>query len=470
VTNAKFWRILLAIVIVALGVRVTYVALAKRGPCIIRNTNDEPIGTSPSKCATGDELFYNSEANSVARGHGFNDPYYGLTHPGAKSPPAADHPPLTVMVLAPVSWLVDHPPLSWFIHEQVDDHLREHRYTMVGLGTVLVLLIGLLGRRVGGPYVGLVGAGIAALLPTLWVNDGLVMSETVTGLTVVGAMLCAFALRDRPGWKRATALGALCGLAALARAELILFIPLLAVAVALGLKRQWSERARLAVIATIAALAVITPWVAFNNARFKDRTFISTNDGLALVGSNCDPVYYGNAIGLTNLSQCLAPVPAGDQSQVAKVWRQRAIDYMKDHKSRLGLVILARIGRTWSLFRPGDMVTFNINEDREPWVTRLGIIVFYPVLLLALIGAVVLWWRRQRGSLWILVVPAIAVTVGVAVSYGQTRFRAAAEPSVAILAGVALASLTGAWRAPHPQEDQPAGEAQPAGPPETAAV
>ena len=37
--------------------------------------------------------------------------------------------------------------------------------------------------------------------------------------------------------------------------------------------------------------------------------------------------------------------------------------------------------------------------------------------------------------------PAIAVTFGVAVTYGQTRFRAAAEPSLAVLAAVAVVAL-----------------------------
>ena len=52
-----------------------------------------------------------------------------------------------------------------------------------------------------------------------------------------------------------------------------------------------------------------------------------------------------------------------------------------------------------------------------------------------------MWRRRARRALWVLLVPAIGVTVGVAVTYGQTRFRAAAEPSLAILAAVAGAAL-----------------------------
>ena len=180
------------IVIVAFGVRVAYVAIAKRGPCPIRVAG-KVIGTYPSQCSVGDQIFYNAEANTVAAGHGFVEPLWAVTHPGEKAPPAADHPPLTVIVLAGVNWLVEHPPLSWVgAGDRFDTNVREDRYAMAVFGTMLVLLIGLLGRRVGraipglnGDAVGLVAAGIAAVAPNLWVNDGLVMSETLTGVAVV---------------------------------------------------------------------------------------------------------------------------------------------------------------------------------------------------------------------------------------------------------------------------------------------
>ena len=458
-----FGRVLLLIVLVALGIRIAYVAGAKSGPCRIALPNGVVVGSSPSKCTgPNDQVFYNGEANSVAAGHGFNEPFWTVTHPGQKAPPAADHPPLTVFVLAPVSWLVDHPPLSWVIDEPLHDHVREHRYTMVVLGTLLVLLIGLLGRRIGGDAVGLVAAGIAAVNPNMWVNDGLVMSETVTALTVVGAMWAAIALWERPTLRRAAVLGLLCGLAALGRAELILFVPLLAIVVACTVPKPWSDRTALALAAVVMSFLVIAPWVGFNLVRFHDRTFISTNDGIALLGSNCDPVYFGNGIGLTSLGQCLeSPTPPGDQSQVASRYRSKAFHYMSAHKGRVPLVMLARIGRTWSVFRPGDMIDFNVGEDRDRWVTRLGLIFYYPTLLLGIVGGVELW-RRRRRVWWVLLVPAIAVTIGVALTYGQTRFRAAAEPSLALFAAVGIVTLLRALTGPGERERAPEPEREPA--------
>ncbi len=436
----RFGRLLLVIIAVAFGVRVAYVAIAKRGPCPVVLSDGTHAGNSPSSCEKGDELFYNAEANNVAAGHGFNEPFTAILHPGEKSPPAADHPPLTVFVLTPVSWLTDHAPVSWIIKEPLHDHVREDRYAMVVLGTLLVGLVGLLGRRIGGDTVGLVAAGIAALSPNIWVNDGLVMSETLTMLTVTAALLAALWWRDKPSWRRAAAFGAVCGLATLARVEFVLLVPLLGIVFALTLPRPWSERWQQALVVVVGALVVITPWVGFNLARFNDPTFVSTNDGLTLAGANCAAVYYGPATGFWSLS-CGADTGAGDQSQVSATLRRRGIDYAKDHAGRIPAVVLARVGRTWSLFRPLDMVKLNAGEDREPWVTRLGLVVYYPTLLLAIAGAIVLWRRRARAALWVLLVPPMIVTLNTIATYGQTRFRAGAEPALALLAAVGVVAI-----------------------------
>ncbi|HEY5076993.1 MAG TPA: glycosyl transferase, partial [Acidimicrobiia bacterium] len=231
----------------------------------------------------------------------------------------------------------------------------------------------------------------------------------------------------------------------LARVEFALLVPLLAVVVACTLPQPWAVRRKQAFVAVAAALVVISPWVGFNLARFRDPTFVSTNDGLTLAGANCDAVYRGSATGFWSLG-CAADPGPGDQSQVASALRHRGLAYMKDHASRIPLVVLARVGRTWSLFRPVDMVKFNTGEDREEWVTRLGLIVYYPTLLLAIAGALALWRRRARGLLWVLIVPAVIVTLNTVVTYGQTRFRAGAEPSLALLAAVGAVAIAGRVR------------------------
>jgi 4-amino-4-deoxy-L-arabinose transferase-like glycosyltransferase len=427
-----FGRLLLVVIVLALAVRVGYVVGAKRGPCFV----SFKIGFIPTQCPRGDQLFYNGEANRLALGDGF----VNWAIRGSHSPPAADHPPLTVVVLMPMAWLNMHWPLT-SIHDPTA--VTVERYYMAALGTLLVFLIGLLGRRLGGDRVGLVAALLAALYPNLWVNDGLIMSETVTGIVVVSALILAYRLRDRPRIATAIACGAACGLVVLARVEFGLLVPLLAVPAALAARGANRKRhLTLAAAAVAAAVIVVAPWVIYNESRFADTTFVSTNDGLTLAGANCALVYSGRTIGLWVLQPpCIGdPRPAGDQSQVSAAYRHRAFDYIRAHKSRVPVVVAARIGRTWGVFRPRDMLFYNVGEGREKWVTELGLITYYPLAVLAVAGGWILA-RRRRGLLWPLLVPAVAVTVAVALTYGQTRFRAAAEPSIVLLAAVALVAL-----------------------------
>jgi 4-amino-4-deoxy-L-arabinose transferase-like glycosyltransferase len=151
----------------------------------------------------GDQLYY-AQANQLARGGGFTD-----FRDGSET---AEHPPLTALALAPTSWVAD----------QLDPdgtHLQAQRLTMAVFGAVVVLLIGMVGRSVGGNRVGWIAAALAAVYANLFVNDGLVMSETLATLAVALAILLAYRLGRTPTWANAAA-GCACGLAMLAQAEL----------------------------------------------------------------------------------------------------------------------------------------------------------------------------------------------------------------------------------------------------------
>ncbi len=448
----RFTRLLLAIVLVALGVRVAYVLWGKGGECVIRTATIDV--RSPTQCPgaggrPNDAVYYNAAANHLARGGGFTDPF-GSTQP------AADHPPLTVVVLAPVSWVGDH------VRGVFNDptNLLLHRLTMAGIGASVVAGIGLIGRRLGRDRIGLVAATIAAVYPGLWINDALIFAETVTNFTVVVALWAALRARRRPTMSRLAVLGALGALCGLARAELLLFVPLLALIVA-----RWRTPGairRAGIVAGVAGV-VLAPWVLYNTVRFEEPTIVSTNDGLALAASNCDPVYYGSGIGLTSYDSappdapgavkasgryCVEdPPPPGDQSEVSRAYRSRAVRYVRSHWSRVPLVVAARVGRVWNVYRPFDMVWYNEGEDREPWATRAAIWTFYPIAGAAIAGAVSLR-RRDRRTLAVLLVPLVTVTLGAALTYGQARYRAAAEPAIVLLAALAIAREAEPGRTP----------------------
>ena len=418
-TSRRFRIALLLILVVAGAVRTTFILAVAR--------HDHTFY---------DAGYYELQARQIGKGHGYNDPFLFLPGASHKSVPAADHPPLTVFAILPVIATGDALGFAESTTQLIV------RFQMLLTGLAGIVLMALLARRLAGDTAGLIAAGIAALYPYLWVNDGLIMSESLAVLAVVGALLLTFRLADDARVRTALALGLVCGVAALARAELILLAPLLALPLLRTWRaRPWAERLKPVAVVAAGAVLVVGPWVAFNLSRFDEPTFISTNDGIAILGSTCDAVFYGHAIGLTNLTVCIPKhAPPGDQSVVSKIYRQRALDYINDgRRTQFAKVVVARIARDWGLFRPRDMEFINESEGRPRWLTTLGMWWYYPLSVLALVGAFLLHRRKVR--IWPLAVPPIIVTVGTLLSYGQTRFRVPAEPVIVVLAAATIAAI-----------------------------
>ncbi len=379
-----------------------------------------------------DAAFYELAARRLVEGGGFTNPYPFVEEPG----PAADHPPLTQLVLVPAAALGGG-----------DEAIRlRMRFTMVVLGTATVVVVGLIGRSVRDERTGLVAAGIAAVNPSLWMNDGLMMSETPATLVAAGCVGLAVVLRHRVRLGTAVAAGALAGLAALTRAELALLLPVLVVPAILG-GRERPPRRWAATAAVAAAGVVVAPWVVFNLVRFEEPTFLSTGDGLVLRGANCDRAFYGDALGAWSVFCVLDSFPVDprsgyrvdldEQSVTARRLRQEGLAYLRGHLDRLPVVVAARVGRLWSVFGVAQSAATEV-EGRPGWATWTGAAFTWIIVPLAIAGAVVV--RRERRCLWPLVVPVVAVSVLAAVFYGTARFRAPAEPSLAVLAAVAVTS------------------------------
>jgi 4-amino-4-deoxy-L-arabinose transferase-like glycosyltransferase len=399
-----------------------------------------------------DAFYYELQADAIAKGKGFTDPFAYLPGGDEQAHPAADHPPLTAAVLGGVAWVMGPRTLVM-------------RFVTVLAGVATVVLLGFLGRAVANDRVGLIAAGTGALYPFLWLNDGLLMSEAFAALLVTAAMLLCYRTRtSQHPLVAGLALGVVCGLATLTRAELALLAPGFVIVLLLPDRSApvtadgptggpttgtvstatggWWPRLAPATAVLVAALVVVAPWSLYNQSRFERSVLISSNDGLTLLGANCHAAYHGSEIGLWVIAPgvCIpAHAPPGDQSVVSDDYRHDALVYARGHASWLPVVLAARLGRTWNLYRPVDMLRVNEREGRPRWATALGLVVYYPLVVLAVAGAV--WLRRRRGWLAPLLVAPVVVTVATLAFYGQTRIRLPAEPVIVLLAGVAVDHL-----------------------------
>ena len=67
------------------------------------------------------------------------------------------------------------------------------------------------GRRVAGPLVGLIAAAIVAVYPFMWINDGMLMSESLAVLMAALVLAAAYAFVQAPRPRQAVLLGLACG-------------------------------------------------------------------------------------------------------------------------------------------------------------------------------------------------------------------------------------------------------------------
>ena len=406
----------------------------------------------PERTDNGDPLFYHTTANLLARGRGFLEPLRWRDFEIHR--PSAFHGPLYPVVLSISSRFGG---TSYF----------DHKMMSIVIGTAVVLAAGMLGRRLGGPAVGLAAAAFAAVYPNLWQIDSLLYPEGLMALLVTVTMILAYRWRDRPSLATAALFGAVIALAALARGEGILLLPLLSVPWIM-LTRALSRAVRLKhlVVTVVACGAVLAPWMIRNATTFKNFVPLSTNGNEVMVYANCATVYNGPFVGYWDF-QCQEKVreaqgePPGDESQVALYWRSLGFNYARDHIGELPRVVALRVLRQWELFHPLQNVNLGGIEGRNRDASTMGLMMFYGLAGLSIVGAVSM--RRRRIPLLPLGVQFLSVTITSAYTYGSVRFRAPAEPALCALGAVGLvpiAALARRWLARESDDPTLAPESQ----------
>jgi hypothetical protein len=442
-TRAGAFRIWLAVITFGgLVLRIAYVLRAK--------------GNSPP---TGDAVYYYGQALTLERGLGFLDPIVYLAFDLKLQ--AAHHPPLYPVFLGVIAWIGPSSPEALRIASCV-------------AGATAIPLIALVARRVaGGPGRGdraaLIAGGVAAVYPGLWLNDARLLSESIYAPLIALVLLCAYRAWEDPRPREAAFLGLAIGLAALTRAEAMMLFPLLALPILLrGRGIDWRQRLTLSAVTLAVGGAVMAPWVFHNLHRFEEPVTLSYGLAGVLPQANCDLTYEGKFLGYwhpdcsfpdetigPSAQECLRDRQRcaeiygsqfSDESEAAKLGQERGLEYMSEHRGRVPVVVAARVGRTWGVFRPGQQVEFDaVGEDRGLWGARAALIGFYEVLALGVYGLVVL--RRRGVTILPMVMMAVAVTITAAIAIPITRYRIPLDLALIALTGVAVDDLLRRWRA-----------------------
>ena len=404
-------RSLVGIAVLALAARLAYVLLVR-----------------PSVPLVSDGQTYHLLARNIASGRGYIAPFDWFFRHQAR--PTAEFGPVHPTVLAVASLLGARSVLA-------------HQVFLAVIGSATPVLTAVLaGRLTRDRRIALASGVVAALHPMLLGSDGALMSETV--YTVLGLLL-ALALSDVVGSgarRSVVVVGAVLGLAVLTRGDALLLLPFVIIPVLIGVTRELDRDAavRLATVVGVAALVVL-PWVARNAARFDGKIVVSNNVGSLVSGANCPETYAGPGIGSWDF-RCAyrTPLLGANEAETSAELRASGLNYLRQHRDRLPLVVPARVGRAWGIVHPFGQARAEEADGRVFGLQAAGVLVDWALLVFFVLGVTAL--RARRVPLALLVGPVLMVTALCALTYGNSRFREVAEPALIIGAVAGMVAVS----------------------------
>jgi dolichyl-phosphate-mannose-protein mannosyltransferase len=334
------------------------------------------------------------------------------------------------------------------------------RIVMAVLATLVIPVVFLIGRRLGGPWAGLVGAALVAVYPPAIFYAGLLMGETLAMLTVASSILAFLWAADdgRSPWAWAVP-GALLGLTAYLRPEYLLLTALFALLALLVVAKRRGILPGVAAggLLAVAFAVVILPWTLHVSNDVGRFTPVSTGGGKALfIGTYLpgDGLHQGvkrslyhrfRGSDLTNAELAQTPMTPL-LNEVAKKYPDLPRDSALQKIGRENLV-------KWSTGEPRAFADMLVGKMRHMWsgsgapsATVAGAALHYLLLALGLAGLVLLAVRRRWEALPIgLLIGGISLLGGLLLA--GTRRNVPVMPVLIALAGVTLVAVVTSVRA-----------------------
>jgi 4-amino-4-deoxy-L-arabinose transferase-like glycosyltransferase len=397
------------------------------------------VAATPGYQANNDAHNYDVHARSIATGQGFARIGSGPSGQTAFRPPG--YPYLLAGVYA-VAGVERAKPETRYLAGRAANAL---------VGTAIVALIGVLSMQLFGRRVALAAVALGAVYLPLILIGGTLMSEPLFTALLLGALAAAIHhRRSAHRYRWAVVAGVLGGLSILTRANAVILLAPLVIAV-WDARPRWSWRALAPPAALVAvALATVSPWTIRNAVVFHSFVPVTTQLGTALAGT------YNEAARTDDQHpaswRSLRRVP--DYQYLIRHWRQipeptldrklraAALRYIGHHPAYVAEVafwntarMLDLAGMTWSRHTAS---TIGIG----PRWAEAGVVTFWLVAALAIAGATTARGRRTPG--YVAAVPALLFLSVAFLAVETPRYRTGIDPFIVMLAGVALVA---SWEA-----------------------
>lgn len=381
-------------------------ALVIRWYAVIGHRHAPLVGDGPNYDATG-RLF-------VAGKLGWQIEPLGGPHPSAFKPP------LYGMWVGIIYRLLGESP------ERV-----ELVQALVSLATII--FIWLTARRLFSAKVALLTAAVVAIYPLAWQHVTTLYPEALA-VPIYAAIFWAVLGRP-PTVKRAAAVGLVCGVTMLMRPQTFLLLPAVAMAWILGSDLRYGSV--MSALTVGCAVLMIIP-LTIRNALVLHAFIPIDEEDSAIEGTfnsvsahdRYAPYAWRAYTPLTIRLLHERPLPTEVEVRSARL--HAAFRYIDDHPPSLPAAFFWNgLSRTWDIRAMRHVIDDARFEGRDITLAQMGIIMYWIMLPLALLGLYRLRHRRE------LVLPLLLIAVGTSLLYtavAATRYRAPLEPVIAMLA------------------------------------
>jgi MYXO-CTERM domain-containing protein len=273
------------------------------------------------------------------------------------------------------------------------------------------------------------------------------MSEPLFAALMLGALAAAIQhRRSDHRWRWVVLAGFLAGLMVLARANALVLLAPLALAVWAGCPwRSWRNLAAPALLVVV-ALATVSPWTIRNAVVLHTFVPVSTQFGSALAGTYNDmaradrrnPASWRSLRHVAQYQYLVGPphYRQVSEAQLDKELRAVSRRYIADHPAYVAKVAY------WDTLRMLDLAGIHWSRHTAstisvtPAWSDAGVICFWVFALLAIAGAFTL--RARRLPLYVVAFPVLLYLSVVFMVFETPRYRTGIDPFIILLAALAL--------------------------------
>jgi pentatricopeptide repeat protein len=336
--------------------------------------------------------------------------------------------------------------LIYTIFEQ--DYLAV-RIVQFVIGSLSVLLIYLLGRRVFGPPAGKIAGVMAALYgPFIYFEGELLIPVLILFLNLL-MMLAVLAVSRRPRWWGWLGCGALLGLSATARPNVLIFLVVLIPWMLVVLSRRgrpWPRNLLHVAGLLLGLVLLMLPLHIHNHRMAQDflptmvsqggvNFFIGNNpdsDGATAIVPGTRATWWGGYYDALQLAE-EAEGRSLKASEVSAYWFRRGLQFIREQPARAWQLLARKIALFWDsqeIANNKDIYFFSARRSLTRLLIRPGLIdlPFGLVAPLALAGMVLAWRRREGRGAGLLALFVFSYMIGVVLFFVNARFRLPVVP------------------------------------------